>query len=505
MHKRRVHIVILALLIFVTSYLPANVFGSSEVSVLVNNCILEFNSGGPTLSNGTLMVPAKEYITSLGGEFSYDAAKQTGTIKAGGNELVFRLDDSVACFNGKFIQASEPMRIMSNRFMIPASFTVSYLGAESFMSLKRNMLMVYQPSEGKITYNVLSGDTLWAISQLFGTTVSSLKQLNNLSSDTIQTGQKLVVKETAFTPAVLPAYTTAGATMRTGPGFEYGVAGYLKASVDLSVTGKTSDWYRVDTTKGSGYIYRTVIGMKQEYIFSTNLSRFFDNVIPVDTSLDTLAYQDYTVQKGDYIWALSQKFGVPDKELMTANGFSSSTVININQVIRIPVHVIAVKNVPGSDFGEVLDWFSQGQYVFTTGKTGRLIDPVTGKSFNIKRTIGANHSDTETLTEEDSKVMKELFGGTWNWGRKQFILEVDGRRLAVSAAGMPHAGVDGVPFLQNIANRSDNYGTGPNYDAISGNGMDGHFDLYFLNSLKHVDGKVDATHQYNVLMSGGLQ
>jgi hypothetical protein len=139
------------------------------------------------------------------------------------------------------------------------------------------------------------------------------------------------------------------------------------------------------------------------------------------------------------------------------------------------------------------------------GKTGKLTDIATGKSFMVKRTLGANHSDTETLTAQNSQIMKDIFGGTWNWTRRTFILEADGRRLAVSVAGMPHAGVDGVPYLQNIDNRSDNYGYGTNYDSISGNGMNGHFDLYFLNCLKHADNKIDAAHQYNVLSAGGLQ
>jgi len=123
----------------------------------------------------------------------------------------------------------------------------------------------------------------------------------------------------------------------------------------------------------------------------------------------------------------------------------------------------------------------------------------------IKRTIGANHADVETLTVQDASVMKQIFGGYWNWNRRPFILNVGGRNFAVSISGMPHGGVDGVPYLQNVGNRSDNWGYGPNYDMIPGNGMDGHFDLYFLNSKRHKDGLIDSSHQYNVLLSGGLR
>jgi spore germination cell wall hydrolase CwlJ-like protein len=43
------------------------------------------------------------------------------------------------------------------------------------------------------TYKVASGDSLSVIGKLFNTTVSSLKQTNNLSSDTIYIGQALTV------------------------------------------------------------------------------------------------------------------------------------------------------------------------------------------------------------------------------------------------------------------------------------------------------------------------
>ena len=70
---------------------------------------------------------------------------------------------------------------------------------------------------------------------------------------------------------------------------------------------------------------------------------------------------------------------------------------------------------------------------------------------------------------------------------------------------MPHAGVDGQPFLQNVGSRSGDYGYGQNFDRISGNKMDGHFDMYFLNGLRHVDNQIDQEHQKMVSIAGGLQ
>jgi LysM repeat protein len=43
------------------------------------------------------------------------------------------------------------------------------------------------------TYTVQSGDTLYEIAQMYGTTVSALKSANNLTSDAILVGQVLSI------------------------------------------------------------------------------------------------------------------------------------------------------------------------------------------------------------------------------------------------------------------------------------------------------------------------
>lgn len=504
--QKRKHLItaILMIAVIVSASIPVSGETMSSVKVMVNNRYIS-SSDLPVNIDGTVYVPAKEFIQAFGGTFSVDASSTSGVVSLGDNELVFYLDESAARFNGKYVKASAPMKITGYRFMIPAVFTCQALGLESYMSTKRNTLMVFQPSEGKLEYQVMSGDSLWIISQLFGVPISTIKQLNGLTGDMIYVGQKLIIKDD-YNPSItaIPAYTSNSATIWAGPGFNYSEVSYLKAWTTISVAGKIGEWYKVETPKGNGYIYYTVISVKQDMSYIPGKSQFFSSYIPVDTTMDYVTYDTYTVQKDDYIWAISQKFGIPDYELAQANNITANTTLYPGQTLKIPLHIIPEKETPDPEYGEILDWYKEGQYVFPIGKVGKLIDMETGKSFMVKRTIGANHSDTETLTAEDSKVMKEVFGGSWTWNRRPFILEVDERRFAVSAAGMPHAGVDGVPFLQNVSSRSDNWGYGPNYDSISGNGMDGHFDLYFLNSLTHNNNSIDAKHQYNVMMAGGL-
>jgi D-gamma-glutamyl-meso-diaminopimelic acid endopeptidase CwlS len=495
--------ILLVIALLVSGGVPALGETPAQIEVMVDNRHIT-GQAPAAYHDGVIMAPAAEFAESLGGSFKYDSTSMTGILKQGENEFVFHLDDNVVQFNGKYVKAPAPMKIIGYRFMIPAEFTAGKLGAQLYRNSSRNQLMIFTPQKGNLVYRVMWGDTLWIISQLFGTTVKSIKELNGLTSDMIYGGQDLVVKRFTSSVTAIPAYTTNGATIFSGKWFDSRVVNYLKAWTNISVVGKNGGWYKVKTPKGDGYIYHTVLGIKQDMGFGSK-STFFNREIPVDTSGNTIKYVWYTVQKGDYIWAVSEKYGIPDYELAAANKLSSTSTLYVGQVLKIPVHHIAKKKKTGSIYGEILDWYKEGQYVFPLGKTGKLTDLQTGKSFMVKRTIGASHSDTETLTKNDTSTMKEIFGGYWNWNRRPFILEVDGRRFAVSVSGMPHGGVDGVPFLQNTAGRSDNWGYGPNYDAISGNGMNGHFDLYFLNGYRHSDGEIDSMHQYNAMLAGGLR
>ncbi|MCM8711833.1 hypothetical protein M2651_12505 [Clostridium sp. SYSU_GA19001] len=143
---------------------------------------------------------------------------------------------------------------------------------------------------------------------------------------------------------------------------------------------------------------------------------------------------------------------------------------------------------------EVLDWWKQAQYVFPKGATAIVQDVYTGKTFKVVRTMGTNHSDTEAATKADTEIIKSIWGG-FSWNRRPVIVIIGERRLAASMSAMPHAGVDSAPAYAIVNNRSEGYGRGENLDVIKGNGMDGHFDIHFLNSTRHKDGQVDPQHQ----------
>ncbi|WHZ01062.1 hypothetical protein QNH48_18760 [Neobacillus sp. YX16] len=80
-------------------------------------------------------------------------------------------------------------------------------------------------------------------------------------------------------------------------------------------------------------------------------------------------------------------------------------------------------------------------------------------------------NDSETVTMNDSNIAKSIWGG-FSWTPRAVILESDGRKIAASMSFMPHE-----------------------REYIANNGITGHFDVYFGDSTRHVDGKADAKHQ----------
>lgn len=202
--------------------------------------------------------------------------------------------------------------------------------------------------------------------------------------------------------------------------------------------------------------------------------------IPSNTD-SRITYKTHTVRQGDTLWNLGIEYSVPMLELIKLNGLSLDSQLEVGQNVLIPVHNIPVLDTVSDKHGEYLDWWTGAQYVFSIGKVATVTDFATGKTFQVKRTIGANHADSEPLTAKDTEIAKQLWGG-YSWDTRAVIVEVDGRRLAGSMSFMPH-----------------------DIEYITDNNFNGHFDIYFKNSTRHKDGKMDYKHQAKVEIAAGVQ
>lgn len=357
---------------------------------------------------------------------------------------------------------------------------------------------VFAAAQVTINYRVKSGDTLWMIAQRHSTTVVDIKTLNGLSSDLINAGSTLKVnvnmdegiKNIEYT--VQPGNTLyylaeyfgttvdriQSANGLTGSLITVGQLLRIPASyVNYIVKSGDTLWelaFRFDTT-----VYRIKLfsGLKSDTIYVGQVLH-----IPFLSTRPKLTYITHTVVSGDNCWDLSIKYGIPQSELLKVNGLTLSSTLSIGQKLKIPVYSIPVMATPGPQYGEYLDWWTEAQYVFPIGRTAVVKDFATGKTFNIRRSIGANHADCEPLTSTDAATMKALWNGTYSWTTRAALILVDGRKIAASVTSMPH----GV-------------------DYIASNNFSGHFDVHFKNSTRHVDGQLDQYHQAQIKVAAGVK
>ena len=135
--------------------------------------------------------------------------------------------------------------------------------------------------------------------------------------------------------------------------------------------------------------------------------------------------------------------------------------------------------------------------IFSRGTDAVVRDIITGRTFEIRRTFGTNHADIEPLTKEDADIMYSIWGG-WSWARRAVAVYVGDYVFAGSLTNFPHAGLDRYPTLETVNGRSGGFGRGLNFDAVKGNGVDGHMCLHFAGSTLHGSGRTNAEHQKRV-------
>ncbi|MDD4187792.1 MAG: LysM peptidoglycan-binding domain-containing protein [Bacilli bacterium] len=213
-----------------------------------------------------------------------------------------------------------------------------------------------------VVYIVEAGDSLWAIAQRFGTTVDNIKRLNNLSSNNLSIGQKLVISGSPV-PEPLPTSTytvVAGDTL-------YSIARKFNTTVSelrkinnlssdilsigqtLKITETNNDnleelstiyivkygdtlWsianhfdVSVDTIKLLNNLKNSDLSVGQELLISEN------SIIP-SFPADNIVY---IVKQGDTLWSLAKKYNTTVDEIKRVNNLSNNS-LSIGQNLTIP-------------------------------------------------------------------------------------------------------------------------------------------------------------------------
>ena len=168
-------------------------------------------------------------------------------------------------------------------------------------------------------YTVKRGDTLYSIANQFSTTVQKLKSLNNLTSNNLQIGQVLLVTESIY-PNVSTYTVEKGDTL-------YGIANKFSTTVQEI---KALNNLTTNTLLPGQIIYIPASSTPVTPPTPETPTQ------PTQPSEPETPYLIYTVQKGDSLWKISQKYGVPVNEIIAFNNLNSVN-LQVGDELQIPI------------------------------------------------------------------------------------------------------------------------------------------------------------------------
>ena len=160
------------------------------------------------------------------------------------------------------------------------------------------------PVLNKNYYIVQKGDSLWSIASKNNLTVDKLKELNNLSSNLINVGQKLLIKDTSSSDELGVYYTVKAGDTLYGIAKEYGLS--------------------VEELKKMNDLKNNNLSINQKLLVSGT----GENIIGGD-------YDTYIVKSGDNLYAIARKYGISVDKLKIINNLSSN-LLSIGQKLLVP-------------------------------------------------------------------------------------------------------------------------------------------------------------------------
>lgn len=164
----------------------------------------------------------------------------------------------------------------------------------------------YTPLSGSNYYIVQKGDSLYSIAQKYNTTVSELKELNNLSTNNLDIGQTLKIPTTTEEDILEPNQVIY--TVKSGDNL-YSIANKYSTTVDAIKT--------------------------LNNLSSNTLSIGQNLKIPTSNEVENENYLNYQVVSGDSLYSIAKKFNTTVNAIKKYNNLSSN-LLTIGQTLKIP-------------------------------------------------------------------------------------------------------------------------------------------------------------------------
>jgi LysM repeat protein len=235
------------------------------------------------------------------------------------------------------LEIVDPNNLVANPPVIPTSILNSIPVATGGATAPAPTEPAPAPAPvAQLSYTVVAGDTLWAISRRFGTTVSRLEQLNNIRPGAfIRIGQVLTIEGTA--PAAAPApVEPAPAPVAPAPAPEPAsqptytvVAGDTLWAIARRFGTTVSRLEQLNNLRPGAILRIRQVLIIEGSAAAPSAAPAAPAPAPVATA------NSYTVVAGDTLWAISRRFGTTVSRLEQLNNLRPGAIIRIGQVLRL--------------------------------------------------------------------------------------------------------------------------------------------------------------------------
>lgn len=212
----------------------------------------------------------------------------------------------------------------------------------------------YVPVSGSNYYVVKKGDSLWSIAREYGLSVAELKALNNLSSNTLHIGDTLLVSSVNSTDDNISDeyYTVKSGDTLWGIARKYNMSvNDLKSLNNLS-SNNLSIGQKLIVSKASSNDYTVVAGdtlwgIARKFNVSVDdlksLNNLTSNSLSIGMVLKIPPYSNkkneetnvYVVKSGDSLWSIARKFNSTVDEIKRLNSLQSN-ILSIGQRLVVP-------------------------------------------------------------------------------------------------------------------------------------------------------------------------
>lgn len=212
----------------------------------------------------------------------------------------------------------------------------------------------YVPVSGSNYYVVKKGDSLWSIARKYGLSVAELKALNNLSSNTLHIDDTLLVSSVNSTDDNISDeyYTVKSGDTLWGIARKYNMSvNDLKSLNNLS-SNNLSIGQKLIVSKASSNDYTvvsgdTLWGIARKFNVSVDdlksLNNLTSNSLSIGMVLKIPPYSNkkneetnvYVVKSGDSLWSIARKFNSTVDEIKRLNSLQSN-ILSIGQRLVVP-------------------------------------------------------------------------------------------------------------------------------------------------------------------------